>query len=122
MPRDDTELHCRNLHDACTPCSAYPPRVVAHWCEPASALTACDARRVAARTKNTANSGAYNLGARCARGATPEETLLVETGMAVEVGAPEVGNAAPPSTAGVTDGAKVGYHPGQHAATGPDEL
>lgn len=77
---------------------------------------------MAARTKNTANSGAYNLGARCARDATPEEERLVEDGSAVEVGAPAIGNAAPPSTEGVTDGAKVGYHPGKHAAAGADEL
>ncbi|KAA0148191.1 hypothetical protein FNF29_06850 [Cafeteria roenbergensis] len=82
----------------------------------------CFRYRVAARTKNTANSGAYNLGARCARDATPEEQRLVESGSAVQVGAPEVGNAVPPSTEGVTDGAKVGYRPGQHAAAGADEL
>lgn len=83
----------------------------------------CYRYRVAARTKNTANSAAYNLGFRCARAATDAERALVEAGEAAPAGTPTVGNADAPGTSGMGPNEQISYRPGDGAKPVPaDEL
>lgn len=82
----------------------------------------CYRYRVAARTKNTANSAAYNLGFRCARDATAEEVArLGASESAVQLEAPTVGHADAPDTTSMGPNEFTAYTAGQDRPAPPTE-
>jgi hypothetical protein len=74
----------------------------------------CYRYRVAARTKNTANSAAYNLGFRCARDASEDEITRLGSGeSALDAGTPTVGHAEAPDTSAMGPNEFTSYVAGQ---------